>query len=306
MKKLSKETVKQAKFFISSKGRELEKARFNFLFNNGSSMDVINELKKYQNADGGFGTGLEPDFILPLSSPMATTVAFQIIEEINGENADMLVSSGINYFLKTIIDERKGWFAVPNEVNEYPHAPWWNYDLKEGMTVIDKSWGNPSAEIIGYLLKHKELVDESFLDELVDYSINYLLQKEEFNSEHEIYCFIIFYNTLPLKKRNIIEYKLTNAVKGLVCNNPDDWNKYTPQPVHFVKTEDSSTFGIQQKDIDVNLDYIIESLNEEGGILPNWKWGQYDKSWEKAKDEWAGILTLNALKILYNYGRIDI
>ncbi|MCR3905876.1 MAG: hypothetical protein NUK62_02435, partial [Tenericutes bacterium] len=51
-------------------GRPLEEARVKHLFFEGPANDVLKELSRFQNPDGGFGHGLEPDLWNPNSSPI--------------------------------------------------------------------------------------------------------------------------------------------------------------------------------------------------------------------------------------------
>lgn len=306
MKLLSRENFNRVGEHIAHNARELEKARFHYLFGNGSSKEVIDELKKFQNRDGGFGNGLESDFILPDSTPMATLIAFQILDEINDISlAADLIKGGVNYFEREFNKKRNGWYAVSAKVNNYPHAPWWHFNEAEGMTVIDKSWGNPTAEILGYLYKYRSFVNELEIDSLIKYAEDYFINKENINSEHEVYCFLSLYKNLPNENRVKIEGKLTEAIQGLVNVNTKEWDNYVPRPVNFVKDPYSKMFGIKAEDIDTNLDYLIDMLSANGYIMPNWQWGQYDESWEVAKKNWIGVLTLGTLVILNNFNRIE-
>lgn len=70
MKTLSKRAFDRTIQFISEIGRPLEQALCAHHFTEPCPEQVISELAKYQNEDGGFGHGLEPDFRLPASSPM--------------------------------------------------------------------------------------------------------------------------------------------------------------------------------------------------------------------------------------------
>lgn len=302
MEKLTKEAFTQAERFITEKGRNLEKARCEAFFKNGKKENVVNELKTYQNDDGGFGNWLEPDFSLPASSPIASTIAFQILDEIDCKD-DELGWGGITYFCTTFDKERNGWYAVPREVNNFPHASWWHFDTRTKMTIIDKNWGNPSAEIVGYLYQYRAYHDLS-IGALIEYAVNYLLTKEKFTSEHEIYCFIRLFNTLPQDKKRVIEKRLTEAVQSLVCTDPEEWKNYVPQPVHFVPGPDSVRFGIRKREIETNLDYLVSLIEKYGAIYPTWEWGQYGAFWEKAQVQWAVILTLQSLNILYKFNRI--
>ncbi|MCJ7648955.1 MAG: hypothetical protein MUP85_10105 [Candidatus Lokiarchaeota archaeon] len=306
MQKLRKSSFNEASQFIKNHARPLEKLIYRDYFHKPCCEEILNELKKYQNDNGGFGNGLDLDFKLLFSSSMATSIAFQHLARLDdAEKAISMINSGIEYFEETFAPERNGWFAVPKEVNDFPHAPWWHYNEKEGMTIIDKYWGNPSAEIIGYLYKYKNLVSKLNVDQLLNYAIDYLNDKKIFSSEHEIYCFIRLFKLLPNRLSSKIENKLVSAVQRLVCNNRKEWEKYVPKPLNFVSDPESYKFGINHKLIEGNLDYLVNIIQKNGIICPNWEWNDYEIEWKKAREEWIGVLTLQALIILDKFSRIE-
>lgn len=306
MKKLKQSLFMEASRYIKKHARPLERYIYEDYFHKPCGEKILNELKKYQNNDGGFGNGLEPDFKLPLSSPMATSVVFQHLIELDDyKEAIEMIIQGIKYFESVFVSERSGWFAAPQKVNEFPHAPWWHYNEKEGMTIIDRHWGNPSAEIIGYLYNYRDVVSKLDVQQLLEYTISYINSKYDFESEHEIYCFIRLYDIIPDRLSRKIEDKLKYAVQKLVCRDRKEWDKYVPQPVHFIDGPGSNTFGIEKELIEDNLDYLIDILEEKGRIEPSWEWGQYETEWEKSKEEWTGILTLKTLIKLDKFERIQ-
>jgi len=73
--KLDMTGQERAAGFMRSKARPLERACHAFHFGNAGRDPVLNALATYQNADGGFGRGLEPDLTLPDSSALCTTRA---------------------------------------------------------------------------------------------------------------------------------------------------------------------------------------------------------------------------------------
>jgi hypothetical protein len=79
MPQLTGEAFNSAANFITNRARPLERTLFDFHFGSGSDSDVLVELKKFQNEDGGFGHGIEPDLRMPFSSPFSTSVAFQVL-----------------------------------------------------------------------------------------------------------------------------------------------------------------------------------------------------------------------------------
>jgi len=64
---LSRNAFGRAAEFISLNARPLERAQFDYHFASGSLSDVLTELNKFQNDDGGFGHAIELDLRMPLS-----------------------------------------------------------------------------------------------------------------------------------------------------------------------------------------------------------------------------------------------
>ncbi|MFW6002370.1 MAG: hypothetical protein ACOCQD_03440, partial [archaeon] len=129
MKKLTKSTLDEAKHLIEKEGRKLEKYRFKNFFQKSSEDRVEEELRTYQNEDGGFGNALEPDFRLPDSSPLATSIGLRYLEEVDTTlTSENMIESAIRYLEQTLDKDRKGWFSVPKKVNQYQHTWWWHYD----------------------------------------------------------------------------------------------------------------------------------------------------------------------------------
>lgn len=60
--------LSKAHDYMYSNARLLDRRRYEFHFGNGSAEAVIDALRPYQNADGGFGGALEPDIVILLAS----------------------------------------------------------------------------------------------------------------------------------------------------------------------------------------------------------------------------------------------
>ena len=305
MKKLSKTLINRLNNYMNSEARPLERAIFNYYFNGSSCDDILDSLEAFQNSDGGFGKGLEPDFKLLQSSPMATSIGLRHLSMIDKNvKAQKMISKAVRYLENTFDSNRRGWFSVSSQVNQYPHAPWWEFRKEINMTVIDYSWGNPSAELIGYLYNNKEYLNKLDINSLIVNAINILNQQVEFNSPHEIFCYIHMYNVLGKEFSSQIEDTLKLAVSKLVNLNEAEWVNYVPTPLEFIQMDSKDFFGIEKKYIDQNLDYLQDRLEEAGRILPSWQWDNYKEDWEISKLEWTGILTLEALLSLRKFNRI--
>lgn len=301
---LEMEAFRRAQYTILENGRELEKRLFAYYFMDGPANNVVEEIAGYQNVDGGFGNAIEPDFRLPASSPMATSVAFQhLIHFDDLPLAKGVISKAIAYLDNTYISEREGWFAVPKTVNDYPHAPWWEFDEEKGMCAIDANWGNPTAEIIGYLQRYSEFTSLD-VDRLIGKAIEYLESKSEFSSFHEIFCFMRLYNLLDKKMATRLRPKLSEAVCSLISKDQEEWRtEYVARPLDFVSSPDEF-YCIDRELIEDNIEYYIKELQTYGKIKPTWSKSFYDGEMSTAWDEWVAIITLRVLLILKSFGRI--
>ena len=305
MKKLSKTLFSKIDSYMNSEARPLERAIFNYNFNTSSADDILDSLETFQNLDGGFGNGLEPDFKLMQSSPMATSIGLRHLHEIDySERAQSMIASAIKYLETSFNCDRNGWYSLPNNDNNYPHAPWWDFREDINMTVIDYSFGNPTAELIGYLYKYKKYLNHLDIYPLITHAITSLNNRTEFSSEHEMFCYIRMYNALDKEFSGQIETTLRLAVSQLVNTNQSEWMNYVPSPLRFIYKESNNFFGIDDEFIDLNLDYLLDKLEVEGKIFPTWQWGKYPAEWEIAKSEWMGILTLEGLFSLMKFNRI--
>lgn len=304
MKKLSKTLLSQLTSYMNTEARPLEKSIFNYCFNDSSGDDILDSLVAFQNIDGGFGKGIEPDFKLIESSPMATSIGLRYLSKLdNTDRAQSMIAKAVKYLESTFDINRNGWYSVPSNVNGYPHAPWWEFRDDINMTVIDYSWGNPTVELIGYLYKYKEYLNNLDIYSLKSYAISNLNKRTKFNSEHEIFCYIRMYNALEEEFSSQIVDTLKLAISQLVNINQSEWINYVPMPLKFIYSDSVNFFGIERTFIDHNLDFLIDKL-EDGKISPAWQWEKYLEEWEIAKVEWMGILTLEALLSLRKFNRI--
>lgn len=286
--------------YICKNCSKLYKVLFEYYFLEGSSISVINALKKYQNKDGGFGHGLEPDFMLPNSSPMATTIAQQILEDIEDIG---LIKDILKYYEKTFDYNRNGWWSVPIEVNDYPHAPWWTYDEIQKSTVIDNHWGNPSSEIIGFLYKWRKYVKNIDISKVLEYSIDHLNNSMEIESEHEIYCYIRMFKNIEKKYQDKICLKLSTSIRELVCLDETKWTGYVPKPLDFIQSKEHPLFEEVKGFAEKHCNYLLDNI-KDGIWFPTWEWGNYEKDWLKSKNNWIAVLTIKNYRILKNLNKL--
>ena len=79
--------------FLARQARLLEQRLYATLFEGAPAAGVVEALRGYQNDDGGFGHGLEPDKRCPASQPLDVQVALETLSAAGTSDAAMLSSA---------------------------------------------------------------------------------------------------------------------------------------------------------------------------------------------------------------------
>lgn len=299
MKKLSKENFLKAKKYIQQHARPLDKLVFEFFFLNKSTDEVIKELRKLQNEDGGFGHGIEPDIRSSLSSPISTTYAIQYLEKLNLNYKEDIIDKALKYFEITYKPDTQQWYSISSEITNSPHAPWWNF--QEETTKSEENWDNPTVEILGYLIKYGN--SEKYT-KVFEKAIQRLKNKKSIET-HELQCYFRLYKSLPKESAELIEKELFTHIKKTVEIDPSKWQGYVTKPLTFVESMDSPLYEEFSELIQLELDMIIDSQEVNGEWNPSWEWGTYPEVWKEVKVELSGLITVNNLILLNKFGRLD-
>ncbi len=111
------------KNLIFNQGRLLERKLYSYFFEKGSKEGVLKALSAYQNDDGGFGNGIEPDILCPDSSAIGAETALYILdlldlkeEKLSKKLIDWIINAQNN---EGFIDH------PPKNLFNYPFQPWW-------------------------------------------------------------------------------------------------------------------------------------------------------------------------------------
>lgn len=81
-------------------------------------------LLAYQNNDGGFGNGIEPDLSCPASSAIGAETALYYLGLMANPNLKIL--ENILEWVEATIDETAHLPHPPLDLDRYPHQPWWS------------------------------------------------------------------------------------------------------------------------------------------------------------------------------------
>lgn len=303
--KLTRENFEKAVKFIREQAREVDKRLFAYHFKGGTAVPVLDALSAYQNEDGGFGHGIEPDFRLRASSPMATSVGLQYCVTVGAAADQPIVQGAIRYLIDTYDTKYDYWPATYQNVNDEPHAFWWHVDE---LTPPDEiSWPNPSAELVGYLHHYSEPVPADFLKRATARAQANLNSSRIISGDapqkYNVLCWERASPYLPEGMGTAVTTAIKRTFAAYAAIQPDTFAELSI--LHFAHTPDTLLTQFAPDTIQQALDAEINNQAANGGWWPGWHWEQYEDVWPIAKQEWAGKITAETLLTLRNFNRIE-
>jgi hypothetical protein len=277
--------------FIYGDGRLLERRLFAALFEDGRREAVVNCLRGYQNADGGFGHALEPDKRAPDSQPLDVQFALQTLDAVDLADRDMLRRAC--EFLDSVADDSGAVPIVLPSIAAYPRAAHWG----DGEFPPSLS---PTIATVGLL--YRFAVEHPWRERAANYCFT-ALESEPPTDAHAIRDALIFLEHTPERERAEI------LISRVVGDLPDadyflaDANdeRYGLRPLAFAPKPASRWRTLFRDDeIDAHLDALAAEQEEDGGWPLRWQ-----PPSEAARCEWRGIETLQALRVLVAYERVS-
>lgn len=139
---LSGEQWQAIQQYIYRNGRLLERQLFECFFGKGSPEACLQALRAYQNPDGGFGNGIEPDLLCPDSSGIGAETAMFVLDVLDVRPPEI-----VDPLIEWIVSHQSEAGTIPHpppRMADYPHQPWWkNADDDRVLTLAGylKKWG---------------------------------------------------------------------------------------------------------------------------------------------------------------------
>jgi hypothetical protein len=305
---LSFERYAAARAFLLERARPLERRAFEADFEGAPSWPVFDELAHFQNPDGGFGHGLEPDALTGASGALATSVALHRLEEAGASADHPMVAAAVDYLRQTIDPTTRTWRIVPEATADAPHAPWWAQDgLEErfhGFTL------NPKADIVALLYTLGPAADEGWLDALAEDVVREVEGRAAAGlGMHDMINVVHLLDAPHLSpglRRRLLELIVPIAQES-VGHGPADWDGYGLKPLALAPRPDAALAPALAGAVDAHLDHLVATQADEGAWWPQWSWGDdvFPDAWAASRVAWAGMLTLDALRQLRAFGRIE-
>ncbi len=298
-------TMEKARQFIYKNARPLELATWQYHFENGSKEAVLNALSFYQNEDGGFGNGLEADFLNPNSSPMATWAATETLREIGLTDKNHPIVKSILRYLESgeHFDEKQNkWLNTIPSNNDYPHAIWWEYNEKN-----DRISYNPTAALAAFIISYADTnsaIYEKGL-KIAKEAVEWFASSAPINDNHDISCFIRLYNALDgetIISEDMLERfraGLRESVRLTICPDTEKWAvEYVTRPSDYSITPDSMFYEDNAEIALYERDFIKTIQRVDGGFDVPWKWWTDYTEFHVSEHRWQSILTIKYMLYL--------
>lgn len=290
-----------AREFIAHNARPLDQRQAERHFDGEPAAAVLAALSAYQNADGGFAHGLEPDSTSPVSNALDSTVAFQHLELAGAPGDTAIAARAIGWLVEAWSPELKGWRNTTPEVNDWPRAPWWQH--VDPVPEEESYAFNPSCEIVGWLQLNEDNVPPDLLEAARRHALQAVHAREM--DGHDFLCALRMARKLPPDLREEVLPHLAEAADRVVTRDRTGWASYGIRPLWAVEAPDDLLAERFADILDPAIDYEIEQQAEDGGWHPNWAWAEYPDAWRLAERAWAGHLTMKTLVTLDRFGRIE-
>lgn len=286
--------------YVIENARPLELAVFRYFFEEGSNKDVIDELSRFQNADGGFGHALEPDFFNPNSSPIATNDAIITLSRVNALDSASDMVKGVVRYLEShdsFDKDKKRWLFAIDSNKDYPHAIWWE---KKGDGI---SKFNPSVSLATFMVCYgnRTPLYEEIIKEAVEYLGNEKISGDAVNCYLTAYELLTSNSIKDIVNLNAFKASLSKAIENCICKDISKYGvEYVPMPsviftgkyTEFITPEIKSLIAAEK-------DILGKLQTEDGGFDITWKWyTPYTDEYEQARNWWRPRITIE--KLLFN------
>jgi hypothetical protein len=280
--------------FLLRQARLLERRLFATCFLGAPAAGVVDALRGYQNDDGGFGHGLEPDKRCPASLPIDVETAFQALAAAGTVDSTMVLRACD--FLAATAAEAGAGGAVPLAfavIESFPHAAHWGeWTYQPGL--------NPTAGLAGRL--YQLGVDHPWRAQATRYCWEKVESGEIPDEVHTLSEVLVFLEHVPERDRadRCAAELAPHFAKVPGLHLDPDAPGYGLSPLHFAPAAGSrwrSLFTDAQ--IGADLDHLERGQQPDGGWAISW-----EPPSEASALEWRGIVTLGALRTLTSYGRI--
>lgn len=310
--KLGADAYNEIRIWFYRNARPLDLALWQYYFENGSQENVVDKLAFYQNEDGGFGSGVEPDCWNTESSPYATLAAINILGGIGlTESNHPMIQKILCYLESGTHCSEDGWFFVIPSNDNWPRAPWMSYD--EELNKVQEL--GVTAALCAFILRfgdrQSKVCEKAFC--FVDQILDRVGVVEDFGEMGAEGLGILAQSILEcgLSSRfdcSVILKGQKDLVNRTIERDPEKWAEYTPRPSEFIWSPASPFYQGNEQIVEEELDYLIRTRIPGGVWNITWTWfrleEQYSKEFAVSENWWKAVKAIEKINFLKNFDRL--
>jgi len=284
------DVLSNARSFILTNGRLLERRLFEVRFANASPAAIAQVIRAYRNPDGGLGHALESDLRCPESQPLFVEVGLAALCEAGCRDQELALS--VCPFLESVSDERGLVPPILDTALRSPHATHWT----QSALAPDL---NPTVGICGLL--HYQGIRHPWLSRATETCCAMLTTDPPLEA-HTLLGATRLADHIPDRT---LGRRLSDAIASalprasfFIPEAPTPG--YGLTPLHFAPDPSSgwrALFSAAQ--IDGHLQELVDRQQPDGGWPISW-----EAPGPAAVLEWRARWTLDAVSRLAAYGRI--
>ncbi len=249
------------------------------LFEDGLAEPVLEALRGYRNADGGFGHALEPDLRCPGSQPAPTLQALGVLNEAGAAGHEM--ARDARAWIVSIAERDGGIPFVLPGFEDYPHAPWWSPQPGSFLTFD-----------LAAVLHAGGITEDEWLDRATDWCWRSIETKEQ-ASGYWLKNACGFLDAVPDEER--ARAAIASLAARVDLSDGDGLRALDLSPHPGSRSRDLVGDAL----IEAHLDAVEAGQQEDGG------WTFDFLAWAPAQTtEWRGVVTIDALRCLRDHGRL--
>ncbi len=259
-------------------GRLLERRIFDWLCNDGDEEGVLRAIMSYQNGDGGFGHGIEPDLMTPSSTMIASETALVLIDLLG--ITEKHATQGVAYWVCNHLDERGTIANPPKDLEDYPHQPWWKNEDDKRILFLS-----------GQLMKMDHPLPAACEEKVAVLAEGYMKEFLETEEPMTFYDYPLYVYALNHPESP----QSHEVISAMEKNFPFFFSEYANHYPLFSRYWYHAMDRMPEEFVEHEMKTLQETLTQ--GRLPN----PYPEL-----TQWDNVFTLDALLVLNKYGLTNI
>jgi hypothetical protein len=157
-------------------------------------------------------------------------------------------------------------------------------------------WARTNADIVAYLHDYPMLVPPEFLETVTREALKRAVGLPIDMDLHVYASLERLARRLDAERRSALVTKLTETAMHIADRDPEHWNRAVASPLWIAPSSASPLLHL--------MPFDVENQRPDGSWRPRFRWNRDPEAWEDAEQEWAGIITLERLLQLRDFGRI--